>query len=210
MPDDQMMDLVYAEEIPENNPATDPPDEVPQVMYDPSSVEDDRQTLPEEQEPEEEGTYTSEEDSETVIDETEQGQKAGFWVRFFARRIDRVIAGILSAAVIWSLSAGNGRWLNEKVFFWFPGWSLVTWTVFKIYHIFTTCMFGASPGKRLLNLRVVSTVGEDTTLWQIVFRETFGKLLSALTLGVGYMMVLDDKGTLHDRLADTSVIYTFK
>ena len=49
--------------------------------------------------------------------------------------------------------------------------------------------------------------GEDATLWQCVFRETTGRVLSAV-LFAGYFIAAlrKDSRALHDLLADTAVI----
>ena len=79
---------------------------------------------------------------------------------------------------------------------------------FTCYRILAHWAFGATAGKALLGLRVCSMLtGEDATLWQCVFRETVGCLLSAV-LFAGYFIAAlrKDSRALHDLLADTAVI----
>ena len=47
------------------------------------------------------------------------------------------------------------------------------------------------------------------TFFEVVFRETVGRFLSALILSIGYIMIAVDKQKrgLHDILSDTNVVY---
>ena len=79
---------------------------------------------------------------------------------------------------------------------------------FTCYRILAHWAFGATAGKALLGLRVCSMLtGEDATLWQCVFRETAGRVLSAVLLAGYFIAALrKDSRALHDLLADTAVI----
>lgn len=68
--------------------------------------------------------------------------------------------------------------------------------------------WGTSPGKRALNLRIVDVdTGQRMTVRQAGLR-TVGYLLSFATCGAGFLWVLfnDRKQTLHDRIANTTVV----
>ena len=71
---------------------------------------------------------------------------------------------------------------------------------------------GSTLGKKAFNLKVVSDNNEPLKLFDIIYRETIGRFLSALICCVGYFMALvrDDKKGLHDILSDTSVVYDIK
>ena len=73
-----------------------------------------------------------------------------------------------------------------------------------------TYFTGSTLGKKCLRLQVVSSEKENLSFWDVLYRETIGRYLSSL-LGVGYLMMLLDreKRGLHDRLADTRVVYAF-
>ena len=69
----------------------------------------------------------------------------------------------------------------------------------------------ATPGKRLLDLKVTNMEGERISFGQATGRH-FGKYLSAIILCIGFLMMLWDgkKQTLHDKLAGTLVLDTEK
>jgi len=66
---------------------------------------------------------------------------------------------------------------------------------------------GATLGKMALRLKVVKTEGELDWV-TIILRETIGKFVSGIILGIGYLMVAWDpkKQALHDKIAGTYVI----
>jgi uncharacterized RDD family membrane protein YckC len=82
----------------------------------------------------------------------------------------------------------------------------VSWTYMVTFLHFK----GATPGKMIFGIKVVSVDGNRATFGQIVLRETIGKFLSGVILGIGYLMAIwdDRKRTLHDRMAATVVIRT--
>ncbi len=67
----------------------------------------------------------------------------------------------------------------------------------------------ATPGKRALGLKVVDMQGRRITFCRSCSR-SFGKTLSALLLGVGYLMPLwtAKKQALHDKMAGCLVVQT--
>jgi uncharacterized RDD family membrane protein YckC len=68
--------------------------------------------------------------------------------------------------------------------------------------------FGATPGKRLLGLRVVTLDGSPLS-YGGAFRRYCAELLSVLSFGLGYLMVLaPEKRALHDILTGTQVVLT--
>lgn len=78
---------------------------------------------------------------------------------------------------------------------------------------FTVCVpmmfLQQSPGKKLMGLRVVSLApGGELTVGQIVKREMWSKGISAMLLGIGYLMALwdKDKRAWHDKNAMTRVV----
>ena len=134
--------------------------------------------------------------------------KAGFGARFCAWLLDGVISAIpgLLASGILMLFGGSG--ISEPVFSTLTLPRILFLAVRVIYRVATTALFGGTLGKLALKLKVISTeTGREPTFWQCFFRETFGKYLSGICLGIGYLMAFSEKGTLHDRLADTAVVY---
>lgn len=79
--------------------------------------------------------------------------------------------------------------------------------VFAFYHGFFLSRYGATPGKMVLNLKVIRPDGGRISFARAVGR-MFAEYLSGLILMVGYLMAAFDgeKRTLHDHLCDTRVI----
>lgn len=67
---------------------------------------------------------------------------------------------------------------------------------------------GRSIGKLVTGLQVVRSDGLDASVLKIALRQTLGYLLTAATLGIGFVWcVFSSKGrTLHDYLTDTIVV----
>lgn len=68
---------------------------------------------------------------------------------------------------------------------------------------------GTTIGKSAVGLRIVQAKGgQDALFYQILFRETAGKLISTICLGIGYFwFFFDDNGqTWHDLLAHSLVV----
>lgn len=63
-----------------------------------------------------------------------------------------------------------------------------------------------------MNIKVVNADGGRLSFFQVLYRETIGRFLSGVILGIGYIMIAMDKRkrALHDHLSDTRVIYVHK
>lgn len=138
---------------------------------------------------------------------------AGFGVRFFAWLVDVVIMGVpvsLLYALRFTLSfADPYGFLSRAVFFRYTPLDLVILLLPAVYFTAMTLSYGATLGKMLLKLQVVSADGGGLKFWQVVLREFFGRYLSMKLLFIGYLMIAPDrqKRALHDRIADTFVVY---
>ncbi len=151
--------------------------------------------------------YYDDPEPETAAADLSGFTKAGFGARLSAWVLDGIISsipGLLAAGILLL----NGADLSQPVFFHLTLPRLLILALRVIYRVATTALFGGTLGKLMLKLKVISTeTGKEPTFWQCLFRETFGKYLSGAFLGIGYLMVFSEKGTLHDRLADTAVVY---
>ncbi len=139
---------------------------------------------------------------------------AGFWARLAAYVIDSAIvfAGLLIVRMIlFGLSPlTDGTLLGGNILFHYTFKDIILYAVQVFYFILCTYHAGTTPGKRAMNLRVVSARdGEKLTLFNVVYRETVGRFLSGLVLCIGYILIGIDKEKrgLHDMLCDTRVIY---
>jgi uncharacterized RDD family membrane protein YckC len=134
-------------------------------------------------------------------------QYAGFWIRTCALFIDGIITGSVSVVVFLLLRGGSfgtqafsSAWYTQQIF------SLV----FGIsYYCFFWTSYGATPGKMVLGLKVITPDGGPISLGRALGRY-FSVILSSITLLIGFMMAGWDpeKRALHDRLAGTRVIRT--
>ena len=141
---------------------------------------------------------------------------AGFWVRLAAYCIDSAIvwAGLLFVElVIGIISVGGSRIFQAHLLFRYTLRDIILYVFQVLYFILLTYGTGTTPGKRLLNLRVVNAdLSPELTLINVVYRETVGRFLCGLSVGIGYIMagVDREKRGLHDMICDTRVVYAKK
>jgi uncharacterized RDD family membrane protein YckC len=142
---------------------------------------------------------------------------AGFWLRFAAHLVDMFL--ILAGAMILAFGIG----LVTGIFMALMGHSedrtmilvpvkvfVFTLTVILQWLYFALMESGpgqATLGKRLLDIYVTDTQGNRISFKRPTGRY-FGKILSGLTIYIGYMMAgwTPRKQALHDMLADTLVV----
>ena len=138
---------------------------------------------------------------------------AGFFVRLAAYLVDCLIVWIALLVVRIPIAASSvmksDSFLTRDLIFSYSIEDILCYLLSAAYFILLTYHTGATIGKRLLNLRVVSKEDRKLTLFEVAFRETVGRFLSELILNVGYIMVglHKEKLGLHDMLSDTEVIY---
>ena len=138
---------------------------------------------------------------------------AGFWVRLAAYTLDMLFVSLLLLAVrIPHFFGGIGRpgsLLNRPVFFTKTVYEILLYLAQSLYFILLTRLRGATLGKSLFRLKVVSAEDRDLTWIEVIFRETVGRFLSSVILMIGYILIIPDqeKRALHDMLSDTRVIY---
>ena len=132
---------------------------------------------------------------------------AGFWIRVVAVLIDGVVLivaqGILFGAgwMLWGSGLSAGMAVKGAT-------QLFSSLIGAAYTIAFHWIWGQTPGKMALQIRVVSMEGGPLSFGQAVGRY-FATFLSALILGIGFVMagVRSDKRALHDLLAGTRVEY---
>ncbi|MBU0720147.1 RDD family protein [bacterium] len=153
---------------------------------------------------------------------------AGFWVRFVASFLDTLFLAFPVAIAIYFLSDGN--WFDfsqyqqnisyamsgnaQKALAVQPQTSLKWELLFEVSVLIVTMLFwrrwrGATPGKKLVHIKIVDAgTYEDIDNKQAITR-SFGYIVSAFTLLIGFIMVAfrEDKRGLHDLLAGTAVVY---
>lgn len=138
---------------------------------------------------------------------------AGFWVRLAAYVIDLAIVwiGLLFVKLVLGiLSLAGGTVFQARLLFQYTLRDIILYLLQAAYFILLTCYTGTTPGKRLMNLTVVNADGSQRLgLMNVAYRETVGRFLCGLSIGIGYIMagVDREKRGLHDMLCDTRVIY---
>lgn len=140
---------------------------------------------------------------------------AGFFVRLAAFIVDSLIVGtglLVIKIPIWFASFGADNLLAKDFIFQYSVLDIVFYLLKVCYFALLTYYTGATLGKKLFHLKVISSEERKPTFFEIVFRESVGRFLSAVCLYVGYIMVGADKNKrgLHDMLSDTSVVYEHK
>ena len=138
---------------------------------------------------------------------------AGFWIRFLAVFIDGILLGIVNFAlqavtstrIITGADVGNLGLLLSTMGFNF----MISITLNMLYESFFLVQYGATPGKMIFKLKVITADGGKLT-WGRAIGRFFAKFLSGITLLIGYIMAAFDseKRALHDYIAGTRVIRT--
>nr|WP_317379021.1 RDD family protein [uncultured Faecalimonas sp.] len=138
---------------------------------------------------------------------------AGFFVRMAAHLIDMLLVGILLlfARIPFALFSMvfPTDFLEKGVLFSYTIKDIYLYLGGVLYYILLTYYTGTTPGKRLMNLRVVQEDGQKLTLFNVIYRETIGRFLCSFFWGIGYIMAGIDgqKRGLHDMICGTRVIY---
>jgi len=134
----------------------------------------------------------------------------GFWIRFLAVIIDGIALWIVNYAI---QTATGTRITNPRDLGSVMGSIglnfIVSVALSLFYEAFFLVQYGATPGKMVLRLKVITPDGGRIS-WGRAIGRYFAKWLSGITLGIGYIMAGFDseKRALHDYIAGTRVIRT--
>lgn len=138
---------------------------------------------------------------------------AGFFVRLTAFLVDMIIvnAALLVIRIpMWILTLNSpDNVLVRDFIFQYSIIDIVCYLLTVLYFTLLTYYTGATLGKKLFQLRVVSTEDRKMTFFEVLYRESIGRFLSGVIMNLGYLLILAQKEHrgIHDLLADTSVIY---
>ena len=142
-------------------------------------------------------------------------QYAGFWIRVLAAIIDSIIVGVVNSIIqftalrpmlaIGDIAPDPASLMAAAGAMGILG--LVGLVVACAYESIFVAQMGATPGKMALGMKVVRPDGSRVDLGRAIGRY-FAKMLSALILFIGYLMVAFDaeKRGLHDMICDTRVV----
>lgn len=145
---------------------------------------------------------------------TENRVYAGFFVRLAAYLVDLFVVGfglLLIKLPLWGIFVGfSSDIISREFIFSYSFMDIICYVLSAAYFILMTYQTGSTLGKKLFHLKVISSEDRDLTLFEVAFRETVGRFLSAFILYAGYIILVADKEKrgLHDRLSDTYVIYS--
>jgi len=133
---------------------------------------------------------------------------AGFWIRFAAKMVDGLILGLPFMVTFFYLAFRHARSATPGEFD--PTMLLVQLgfiVIQMIYQIFFVGKYGATPGKMVCKLRIVTGEG-DTVGYGRATGRFFAEMLSGMICYIGYLMVAFDgqKRALHDHICNTRVV----
>ena len=114
----------------------------------------------------------------------------------------RFVAMLLDLFITWLVLA-----VAADVFYYAPAIRNLFFLGLPLFYGAMLAIYGMTPGKGILGLRVVSARGGPAHIGQVLARETIGRLLSSFFL-LGYLAAFGDdyKQTWHDRIAGTIVV----
>jgi len=134
---------------------------------------------------------------------------AGFWVRFAAKFVDGLILGLPFMVVFFLMLVPQAHSGTPNQFNFLPlifqfGFIFIQ----MAYEIIFLGKYGATPGKMLCKLRVVTADGGRIGYGRATGR-FFSEMLSGMVCYIGYIIVAFDrqKRALHDYICNTRVIY---
>ena len=133
---------------------------------------------------------------------------AGFWIRFIAEFIDGFIIGVVFFVPIIFLMMGRSGGTTDLMSLMFnPFLNLGSTAVLTVYNTLFIGKFGASPGKMIFGMRVITSDGGRVSYARALGR-SLAEILSSLICYIGYIIAAfdDQKRALHDHICDTRVV----
>jgi len=137
----------------------------------------------------------------------EGSELASFRSRAWAFLIDgAIVVVVLLLLKLWRTQAFEANASNFSVTIDFAA-ALGVVVTLLYFGLGTYIGKGATLGKRLLGIRVVSLVGEELSFWHSIER-ALGYAASSLEAGFGFLQYFrhPNRQTVHDRIAETIVI----
>jgi uncharacterized RDD family membrane protein YckC len=136
-----------------------------------------------------------------------------FWLRAAAKIIDYVImVAVFLPIYLWIFPAIFGDVADPEIDLvryaaWQVGLQFVSTALWGVYTILFLGKYGATPGKMVCRLVVVTSDGGKISYARAAGR-FFAEILSALICYIGYLLAVfdEEKRTLHDRICDTRVV----
>lgn len=141
----------------------------------------------------------------------------GFWKRLLASIIDGLILSVAFSLFFSLLSSRGGLnfsfFIGGSPFLTYSGSENMLGNLLRIgltiaYYVVLTWQSGATLGKRIVHIKVVTENGSKASFTSILLRESIGKFVSTIAIGLGFLWVIWDakKQGWHDKLAKTVVV----
>jgi len=146
--------------------------------------------------------------------ENHTGKPAGFFSRMEAFIIDLLLITISSLGAI-GMVALILRFFMRPIFdlnLHLARYAPVVVSIILVgYYLFFWALFGFTPGKFLLGIKIVRQDGRKMGLGRAIVRFV-GYWISAIPLFLGFIWIIFDsqREGWHDKLANTQVIYTWE
>lgn len=152
---------------------------------------------------------------ETKVNYSSRSQYAGFWMRFVAYLIDGIImlvpaAMIISSIVFFQAIFFYDAFLYDNLgWFWEDGIYYLLGILMNLFYfgIFHATKWQATPGKRILNLKVVDESGNRLSFGRSMLR-SLATYISTIPLYIGCILagITERKQALHDIIVKTYVV----
>lgn len=115
------------------------------------------------------------------------------------------IFGIILGTLIIGISGGS----KPVTILVFGTIMLISLTLSGTYFVYHEKKSGATPGKKILGLRVISTNGKPLTVWQCILRDLLRMIDAAMIVpGLLCMLLNKDRKRIGDYLSGTKVIHS--
>jgi uncharacterized RDD family membrane protein YckC len=145
-----------------------------------------------------------------------KSEPAGFWIRFAAYLIDAAII-MVPMLIVMAVSVpmmfraaqtGQSDSPSAWIFVLPTLGGLLTAVLSIAYPLYFWTSRGATPGKSLLGLQIVTSEGKSPIDFKSAVLRLIGYMINGFTFGIGFLLIAlsEDKRGLHDRIADTTVV----
>src|ERR1043166_265711 len=138
---------------------------------------------------------------------------AGFWIRLGAKFIDGLIIMIVtlpfSFIFLISFVFNPGSMPDLKKILMQQSIVVLLGTLVRLLYTWLLVgRYGATPGKMLVGIRIVTADGQRIS-YPRAFARYWAEIVSQLTCNIGYILAAfdDEKRTLHDHMCNTRVVY---
>jgi uncharacterized RDD family membrane protein YckC len=142
--------------------------------------------------------------SQPAVDFSPEAVQAPFLLRLGSMIIDYMVLLVLPAgSLLYARIFGEPLGIMTERTLWF-----VSILLFLANIVILPLITGRSVGKLLTGLRVLRFDGNEPGIFTLLFRQSLGYLVTALTLGLGFFLcIFSSSGrTLHDMLTGTVVV----